>query len=135
MEKEGISMNEEKKNLSKDEMTEEELNKVAGGLWTAKDTAKFEDLREKYEKTLVFAMNNLNKAKKSGDPVVIQKAQEIYDKCFNLGAPIREMIILFKTEWEDTPESCYPKAEAIWASLDYQYYVNTFDNIRSALGY
>ena len=32
MEIEGISMNEEKKNLSKKEMTEEELNKVAGGL-------------------------------------------------------------------------------------------------------
>ena len=78
---------------------------------------------------------NLNKAKKSGDPVAIQKAQEIYDECFNLGAPIREMLILFKTEWVNTPDSCYPKAEAIWASLDYQYYVNTFDNIRSALGY
>lgn len=116
-------------------MTEEELNKVAGGLWTAKDTEKFDVLEKKYEKTLALAMSNLNKAKKSGDPVAIQKAQEIYDECFNLGAPIREMLILFKTEWVNTPDSCYPKAEAIWASLDYQYYVNTFDNIRIALGY
>lgn len=128
-------MSEEKKNLNKKEMPEEELNKVAGGLWTAKDTEKFDVLEIKYEKTLVLAMNNLNKAKKSGDPVAIQKAQEIYDKCFNLGAPIREMLILFKTEWVNTPESCYPKAEAIWASIDYQYYVKTFDDIRSALGY
>ena len=90
-------MSEEKKDLNKKEMTEEELNKVAGG-WSAEETAKFDDLRKKYEKTLAFASFNLNDAKRSGDPVAIQKAQEIYDKCFNLGAPIRDMINLFLTE-------------------------------------
>lgn len=131
MEKEGISTNEEKKNLSKKEMTEEELNKVAGG-WTAKDTAKYDELTKSWHRAQILVNSNLNKAKASGDPVAIQKAQELYDAVVNE----KNLRKLYDLEWDYHHEKQMNDGGVLdnfWSTFDYQHYMDWLNGIATDL--
>ena len=123
----------DEKKLSKKEMTEEELDKVSGGFWMAHDTAKWLDLRTKWDKAIIRVTQALNNAKASGDPVAIKEAQEKYDAVLYEKNLTKMDNLFFEFSHYCTEETEMQLREALselFATLDYQYYWDWLSSFR-----